>query len=105
MSRYAHEASIHIIGAISRRGRTELYIIHGSLNSNGLQYLSDQFLLSFIRRMFPTHHCLYIDGAAHHTSASTKQYFERNIINLAVHPAQSPDFNPIELVLNDLKYY
>jgi hypothetical protein len=66
VGRYAHEASIHIIGAISRRGRSELYIIHGSLNSNGLQYLSDRFLLPFIRRMFPTHHCLYIDGAGHH---------------------------------------
>jgi hypothetical protein len=38
------------------------------------------------------------------SSASTKLYFQRNI-NLAVHPAQSPDFNPIELVWNDLKYY
>ena len=26
-------------------------------------------------------------------------------MNLAIHPAQSPDFNQIELVWNDLKYY
>ena len=75
------------------------------MNSNGLHYLSDQFLLPFIRRNYPTHHSLYIDGAGHHTSHATRAYFERNNVNLAVHPAQSPDFNPIELVWNDLKYY
>ena len=58
-----------------------------------------------LRRKFPTHHFLYIDGAGHHTSDSTLHYFYENIINLAVHPAQSPDFNPIELIWNDLKRY
>lgn len=105
VGRYAHEASVHIIGGISRRGRTQLLIFHGNLNSNGLQYLSNQFLLPFIQRTYPTHHCLYIDGAGHHTSNSTKTYFHNNNVNLAVHPAQSPDFNPIELVWNDLKFY
>ena len=33
------------------------------------------------------------------------RYFTEKNINLAVHPAQSPDFNPIELIWNDLKYY
>ena len=78
---YSHEASIHIIGAISRRGRSKLFIFHGSLNSNDTQYLGDQFLLPFIRTKFPDHHNLYIDGAGHHTSDSTMRYFYRNNIN------------------------
>ena len=28
-----------------------------------------------------------------------------NTVNLGMQPAQSPDFNPIELVWNDLKFY
>ena len=35
VGRYAHEASAHIIGAISRRGRTKLFIFTGNLNSQG----------------------------------------------------------------------
>ena len=105
VGRYAHETSVHVIRAISRRGATSLYIIQGSLNSNGLQFLLNRFLLPFIRSEYSDHHCLYIDGAGHHTSDSTLRYFYANNINLAVHPAQSPDFNPIELIWNDLKRY
>ena len=64
-----------------RRGISQLFIFHGNLNStNGLQYLSDHFLLPFIRRTFPTHHNLYIDGAGHHTSHSTRMYFEKTTL-------------------------
>ena len=105
VGRYSHEASVHIIGAISRRGRTQLIIFTNNLNSRGLQALCDQFLLPFIGQMYPYHHRLYLDGAGHHTSYDTRAYFRNSNVNLAVHPAQSPDFNPIKLVWNDLKYY
>ena len=98
VGKYAHETSVHIIGYISRRGRSKLFIFHGSLNSNGKQFLCDRFLLPFIRRTFSTHHFLYIDGTGHHTSESKQRYFQRNNVNLGMQPAQSPDFNPIELV-------
>ena len=55
--------------------------------------------------MYPQQHSLYLDGAGHHTSQTTTIYFRNNNVNLAVYSAQSPDFNPIELVWNDLKYY
>lgn len=43
------------------------------------------------------------DGAASHTSKSTKKWFRDNKISLFPHPARSPDLSPIESVWNELK--
>jgi transposase len=46
-----------------------------------------------------------MDDAPSHSSLSTRSYFEENNINHLPSPAQSPDFNPIELVWNDMGHY
>ena len=56
VGRYSHEASVHVIGAISRRGRTQLIIFTNNLNSPGLQALCDRFILPFIVQMYPQQH-------------------------------------------------
>jgi DDE superfamily endonuclease len=43
------------------------------------------------------------DGAASHTSKSTKQWLQQNSIPIFPHPAASPDLNPIEPVWKILK--
>jgi hypothetical protein len=35
-AKYKHETSVHILGGISRRGRTKLMIFTGKLNTAGL---------------------------------------------------------------------
>jgi hypothetical protein len=46
-----------------------------------------------------------MDNAKCHVSKSTMRFLRRNLINHFKTPAQSPDFNPIELVWHDLKDY
>lgn len=103
VGKYQHEASVHIIGAISRRGRSKLMIFTGRLNSDGFQDLCDQFLIPFIREKYPLIHRVQMDNAKSHSSYETRRYIYRNMINHFPTPAQSPDLNPIELVWNDLK--
>jgi transposase len=105
VGKYQHEASVHIIGAISRRGRSNLMIFSNNLNSTGFQVLCDQFLIPFVREKFPIAHRVQMDNARVHVSEETFLYFMRNQLNHFRTPAQSPDLNPIELVWNDLKYF
>ena len=105
VGKYQHEASVHILGAISRRGRSQLMIFNGKLDSEGFQNLCDQFLIPFIREKFPLTHRVQMDNAKPHVSIETKVYLYRNYIRYFQSPAQSPDLNPIELVWNDLKNY
>ena len=46
-----------------------------------------------------------MDNDPKHTSVSTRCFLRRNGINWFETPAQSPDFNCIEMVWNDLKHY
>ena len=46
-----------------------------------------------------------MDNCRSHVSRLTKTFLEANNINHFKTPAQSPDFNPIELVWNDMKEY
>jgi hypothetical protein len=95
---YQHEASVHILGAISRRGRSKLMIFTGNFDANGFQLLCNEFLVPFIQRKFPLVHRVHMDNSKVHVSYSTKIYMFRNLINHFKTPAQSPDLNPIEFV-------
>ena len=105
VGKYQHEVSVHILGAISRRGPSKLMIFTGKLKAVGFQMLCDEFLIPFIREKYPLVHRVHMDNAKFHVNDSTKTYFLRNMIYHFKTPAQSPDLNPIELVWNDLKNY
>ena len=61
--------------------------------------------VAFVGRIETTanEYCLQMDNAPWHTSRNTQRFIEDNGITYYPTPAQSPDFNPIELVWNDLK--
>ena len=104
-SKYKHAASIHILGGISRLGKTRLMIFSGKLNAIGFQQLAEEFLVPFINQFYPEHHCIHMDNASFHTCEDTREWWNLNLLNHFKHPAQSPDLNAIELVWNDLKAY
>ncbi len=105
IGRYAHPLSVHVIGGISRNGPTELIVFTGKMDGTGFQELADEFLVPFIRQVFPNYHRLQMDNAPGHASGDTQRYLEINFINHFKTPAQSPDLNPIELVWNDTKVF
>ena len=102
-SKYKHAASVHILGGISRSGRTKLMIFSGKLNTQGFQELATEFIIPFVHEVYPEYHRLHLDNASFHTKSS--DWFNQNGLNHFKTPAQSPDLNPIELVWNDLKYF
>ena len=105
IGRNKHAPSLHIIGGISRKGRTQLVIFEGMLNAKKFQRISRMFLIPFIERNSPDHHRLHMDNAPCHTAATTQRFLINNNINHYKTPAQSPDLMPIELVWHDLKKY
>ena len=105
VGKYQHQATVHVLGAISRRGPSKLMIFTGKLNAIGFQMLCNEFLIPFVRDKYPLVHRIHMDNAAFHVNDSTKIYFNRNMLYHFKTPAQSPDLNPIELVWNDLKNY
>ena len=101
--KYTHEYQLHVLGGISRRGRTELMIFTGYLNAAGFIVLLREFFLPFVETHYPDGHCLNMDNAPWHKAGETQAFIANNGISYHPTPAQSPDFNPIELVWNDMK--
>ena len=97
IGRYPHLYSVQVIGGISRRGPTSLEIYTGKLNSDGFQDLLGRILPPFIDQHFPgtNTYRLMMDNAPCHSSATTKDYMNRNRIYHFKTPTQSPDLNPI----------
>ncbi len=105
IGKYAHGLSVHVIGGISRRGATRIAVFKQKCNSLNFQELLRFFLIPFINRYYPDYHRVYMDNAPCHTSQSSRTFIRNNGINKVLSPAQSPDFNPIELVWHDMKVY
>jgi transposase len=101
--KYKHEASIHILSGISRKGPTKLMIFSCKLNTAGFKELAREFIIPFVNDRYAEYHRLHLDNASFHTKAAP--WFVENNLNHFKTPAQSPDLNVIELVWNDLKYY
>jgi transposase len=105
IGRYSHPASVHVLGGISRRGATSLEIFSSRLNGRGFTSLLGDFLVPFVRRVYPDSHRLHMDNAPSHSSVHTSGFLDLNEIFHFRTPPQSPDINPIEMVWNDIKYH
>ena len=75
VGKYQHPASVHVLGAISRQGRSNLNIFTGKLDSTGFHELCNNFLLPFIRKTFPIMHRDQMDNARPHVSDETRNFF------------------------------
>lgn len=88
-------------GAISLYGPVALVRCSGSQNQHTHQQMLENNLEGF-REKFVSEHGRDIifqqDNASCHVSKKMQEYFDREKMVLLIHPAKSPDLNPIEHV-------
>ena len=74
IGQYKHPTSFYCIGAISRRGPSQLLVFDGHLNGPGFRDACESFLVPFIEETFPDFHMLHMDNAPSHAAGATSAY-------------------------------
>ncbi|KAL4510389.1 hypothetical protein ABPG72_020851 [Tetrahymena utriculariae] len=80
-----YNISVHLWGAISLEGRSDLYFHESTVKTEAYT--------TCIKKRFYLH-----EGAKFHTSKVHKQFFQENDIEAIQNPLRSPDLAPIEMI-------
>ena len=76
-----------------------------SLIDGWMQKIDDEFLVPFIRNVYPHSHCFMQDNDPKHTSRQAQGFFAVKGINWWPTPPEAPDANPIENLWHELKVH
>ncbi|CAC5383315.1 unnamed protein product [Mytilus coruscus] len=100
-----HPLKVHVWAGISRRGTTSILIFENIMTSAFyINSILATGLIPFINRVYPDTHRFQQDNDPKHTANATKDFMKQQNINWwDVWPAESPDFNPIEMVWSMMK--
>lgn len=88
--------SVMVWGGISGQGKTDLVVVDGNLNA---QRYIDQILRPVLLPFLQQHNNRTLfqqDNARPHTARITREFLQRNNVNVLPWPARSPDLSPIE---------
>ena len=80
----------------SWRGRTNLAILRGRVDSEVYMNTVENYLLPYGNSAYPKGYTFMQDGAPPHTSNATKQFLADCNLDVMEWPPYSPDLNPIE---------
>ncbi|CAG2255601.1 unnamed protein product [Mytilus edulis] len=102
-----HSYKVHVWGGISYRGRTDVCIFTGIMDSVIYQQILASNFVPFVSAAFPDGYRLYQDNDSKHKSKSTKEWMRQNGVldSVMETPASSPDLNPIENVWAAMKQH
>ncbi|CAC5410188.1 unnamed protein product [Mytilus coruscus] len=100
-----HPLKVNVVAGISRRGTTSILVFENIMTSAFyINSILVSGLIPFINRVYPDTHRFQKDNDPKHTSSATKDLMKQHSINWWDNwPAESPDFNPIEMVWSMMK--
>ena len=98
-----HPVKVHVWAGISWKGATGVCIFEGIMNAPVYTKILEEFLVPFIRDVYPSGHKFMQDNDPKHTSCLAQDFFLQNAINWWPTPPESPDANPIENMWHELK--
>jgi len=100
-----HPVKVYVWAGISKRGKTNIFIFDGRLDSIGYQHILYTALVPFINRKYSNSHRFMQDSDPKHTSRSTRAWMLNREINHWPTPPESPDMNPIENIWAEMKHF
>ncbi|CAC5379419.1 unnamed protein product [Mytilus coruscus] len=100
-----HPLNVHVWAGISRRGTTSILVFENIMTSAFyINSILVSGLIPFINRVYPDTHRFQQDNDPKHTSNATKDFLKQHSTNWWDNwPAESPDFNLIEMVWSMMK--
>ena len=101
-----HALNVHVWGEISKRRATHNCIFGKTMDATLYIQTLEDYLLPFTESHFQgTDYHFMQNNNPKHTSLKARAFYEDKGINWWPIPASSADFNPIECVWRELKYY
>ena len=101
-----HSLKVHVWAGISKRGATHICVFDQIIDGAFYIKILEDFLLPFISERFhDTKYRFMQDNDPKHTSCIAKEFYKEKGINWWPTPASSADFNPIERVWRELKFF
>jgi hypothetical protein len=89
-------------GVVSWNGPGPLVILHGNINAEGYKDILTRYILPRVEDQFDDDNYLYQhDNAPCHKAKSVREWFVDNKVPGMDCPAQSPDLNPTEHLLDE----
>ena len=101
-----HTVKVHVWAGISKMGATKICIFDQIMDAHLYVKILEDFLLPFLEDSLQGRQYRFMqDNDPKHTSRLAKNFYKERGINWWPTPASSADFNPIERVWRELKYF
>ena len=94
---------LNLFGWMTASGLGSLYVLSNNINAIGYKAFLEEELLPELEDSFGSDYILQQNNASIHRAAVVRNFLLEKEVATLSWPARSPDFNPIELVWNQLR--